>query len=50
MIATYAYYVWPCYIVTAVVLALNVWLARRSHAKELQASRRRQQMKVEQAQ
>jgi heme exporter protein CcmD len=50
MFETYAAYIWPCYGITAAVLALNVWLARRSHAKELQAARRRQRMKAEHAQ
>jgi len=47
MFATYAAYIWPCYGVTAAVLVLNVWLARRSHTKELQAMRRRQQVQAE---
>jgi heme exporter protein CcmD len=45
MIETYASYVWACYGITAAVLALNIWLARRSFNIELAAARRRQQMK-----
>ena len=48
--STYASYVWTCYGITAAVLILNVWLARRSHSVELKAVRRRQQMQSEQAQ
>ena len=47
MIATYASYIWSCYGITAAVLILNVWLARRSLAKELRATQRRQQIKAE---
>jgi heme exporter protein CcmD len=47
MIATYASYIWTCYGITAAVLILNVWLAHRSHAAELQSVKRRQQMKIE---
>jgi heme exporter protein CcmD len=47
MIATYASYVWSCYGITAAVLILNVWLARRSHTTELKAASRRMQMKSE---
>jgi heme exporter protein CcmD len=49
MPATYASYIWTCYGITAVVLALNVWLAKRSQANELQAMRRRKQMQAEDA-
>jgi heme exporter protein CcmD len=49
MIATYAYYVWACYGITAAVLALMAWLAKRSHALELQAAQRRLQMSKEKA-
>ena len=45
MIETYASYVWACYGITAAVLALNIWLARRSFNNELAVARRRQQMK-----
>ena len=44
MIATYASYIWTCYGITAAVLILNVWLARRSHNAELQAMQRRRQI------
>lgn len=44
MIATYASYVWACYGITAAVLVMIAWLARRKHNDELQALRRRQQM------
>ena len=47
MIATYASYIWTCYGITAAVLILNVWLARRSHLNELKATQRRQQMQAE---
>ncbi|MBC7983655.1 MAG: heme exporter protein CcmD [Candidatus Obscuribacterales bacterium] len=50
MIATYASYIWTCYGITAAVLVLNVWLARRSLTTELQATRRRQQTQAEDAQ
>jgi heme exporter protein CcmD len=49
MIETYAAYVWACYGITAAVLILNLWLAKRSHASELTALQRRQQMKIEEA-
>jgi heme exporter protein CcmD len=49
MITTYAPYVWTCYGATAVVLVLNLWLARRRHNIELQAARRRQQMQATEA-
>jgi heme exporter protein CcmD len=49
MIATYAEYIWPCYIATAVVLVLNVWLARRKLAQELQNTKRSQQMKAQES-
>jgi heme exporter protein CcmD len=44
MIATYANFVWSCYIITAVGLVLNIWLARRSLTRELKNAKRRQQM------
>jgi heme exporter protein CcmD len=47
MIATYASYIWSCYGITAAVLVLNVWLARRGHENELRATQRRQQMRAE---
>ena len=50
MIATYASYIWTCYGITAAVLILNVWLARRSHLNELKATQRRQQMHAEKVQ
>jgi heme exporter protein D len=37
----YAAYVWPCFALTAVVLAWNVLAARRSHAAARQLARRR---------
>jgi heme exporter protein D len=37
----YAAYVWPCFGLTAVVLAWNLLAARRSHAAALQQARRR---------
>lgn len=46
MIATYATYVWACYGITAGVLVLILFLAKRSHANELLAARRRQEMKA----
>ena len=46
MIETYASYVWACYGITAAVLVLNIWLARRAFNNELAAARRRQQMKA----
>ena len=49
MIATYAVYVWSCYGVTAAVLALNVWLARRSRTNAKQLARRRLQTAGESA-
>jgi heme exporter protein CcmD len=49
MIATYASYIWSCYGITAAVLVLNVWLARRSHAHELRATQRRLQVRAEEA-
>jgi heme exporter protein CcmD len=47
MIETYAGYVWSCYGITAAVLVLNLWLARRSHLAELKTTRRRQQILAE---
>jgi heme exporter protein CcmD len=47
MFDKYASYIWTCYGITAAVLILNVWLAHRSHTKELQAVRRRQQTQAE---
>lgn len=37
----YAQYVWPCYALTLIVVALNIWWARRSLALARQAARRR---------
>jgi heme exporter protein CcmD len=37
----YAAFIWPSYLVTLAVLALNVVWARRSLARALQAARRR---------
>jgi heme exporter protein CcmD len=34
-------FVWPCYLLTAAVLALNVYLARRAFAAAVRAARRR---------
>jgi heme exporter protein CcmD len=45
MIETYASFVWSCYGITAAIVLLNIWLARRSFKNELAAARRRQQMK-----
>ena len=45
MIQTYAAFVWSCYGITAAIVLLNIWLARRSLSNELAAARRRQQMK-----
>jgi heme exporter protein CcmD len=44
MIATYASYVWACYGLTAAILVLNVWLARRSRVQAEQRTLRRLQM------
>lgn len=35
----YAAYVWTCYGITAIVVALNVWLAQRRHRQALAAIR-----------
>jgi heme exporter protein CcmD len=47
MLQSYSSYVWTCYAVTAMVLVLNIWLAHRSHRKELEANRRRRETKSE---
>lgn len=46
---TYAPYVWTCYGITAAVLVLNIWLARRRHTIELESLRRRHKMQSEQS-
>jgi heme exporter protein D len=40
----YARYVWPAFGITAVVLLLNLWTARRAHAEARRASLRRLDM------
>ena len=37
----YARFVWPCYVATALVIALNIYLARRVFADALREARRR---------
>ena len=37
----YAAYVWPCYALTAIVVALNVFWARRSLRRAQREARRR---------
>jgi heme exporter protein CcmD len=37
----YAVYVWPAYAITAIVLMLNWWSARRYRADQWRAARRR---------
>ena len=37
----YAAYVWPCYALAALVVALNIRAARRSLQRQQQAARRR---------
>jgi len=37
----YAQYVWPSYALTLIVIALNIWWARRSLARARQEAHRR---------
>lgn len=42
-------YVWPCYLITAVVLIVNAWIARRRHLQlRLEASKLHQNTQVRQ--
>ena len=34
-------YVWPCYLLTAVVVGLNIYIARRDFAAAVREARRR---------
>ena len=40
----YGVYVWSCYGLTFAVLALNVWLGKRSLAEQVLSARRRLKM------
>ena len=37
----YARFVWPCYLLTAAVIVLNIYLARRNFADALRSARHR---------
>lgn len=37
----YGRFVWPCYAATALVIALNIFIARRAFAAALREARRR---------
>jgi heme exporter protein CcmD len=40
----YAWFLWPAYAITFVVLIGNIWLARQSHVKARREAQRRLQM------
>ncbi len=45
----YAQYVWPSYALTLIVIALNIWWARRSLARARAEARRRLTMQKDSA-